>query len=268
VIKEKLRKKARSRKFLVIVIVVILSIGWLLHTVYLYINQIVVVTIEGPIIDFREIVTALREAKDNPNVKAVILYLNTPGGLAVACLEIADYVESLAEVKPVIAIMGFECASGGYYIASFANRILTHRNTVTGGIGVIAIWVDLTKYYEKQGIKIWVWSTGKEKDFGAPWRSPTEEEKAKIESEVKRLSRIVLDDIQENRDLEPEIIKEIETGKIIYGYEAVEMGLADRIGDFHSALELVANMTKLWKYLIVTPDLDSRQRFFKALIGG
>ena len=68
----------------------------------------------------------------DPKIKSVIIYLNTPGGLAFACIEISRYVSELAKIKPVIAVIGAQRASGGYLIASFASVMYTHQNTITG----------------------------------------------------------------------------------------------------------------------------------------
>ena len=169
-----------DRKTLCWVVLTVVLTAWFCFGALRYTNQIVVVPVVGPVYSFEPYSSMLTVARKDPYVRGVILYLNTPGGLAYPCMEIAEHVKALREVKPVYAVMGGECASGGYYIASFADKIYTHRNTVTGAIGVLAVWMDYSEYYEKQGIKVWVWSTGKEKDFGAPWRPPTEEEKAKI----------------------------------------------------------------------------------------
>ncbi len=240
--------------------------GWFSHAGYIFSNQILVVKIEGSIEDFQSTTLALHRAIINPMVKAVILYFNTPGGDAYSCLEIAGYVEALASVKPVIAVMGPKCASGGYIIASFATYIFAHTYTVTGGIGVISVWVDLTDYYEQEGIKIWVWTAGEEKDFGAEWRRPTEEEREQIQSEVDELFQELLQMIQRNRNLSSEDLVDASTGNIISGSQAVDLGLVDKIGDILSAEEETKNLAGIWGYIMVQPEMNNIQRFLKALI--
>jgi len=257
-----------DRKTLCWVALTVVLTAWLCFGALRYTNQIVVVPVVGPVYSFEPYSSMLTLAKKDPYVRGVILYLDTPGGLAYPCLEIGGQVKALRDVKPVYAVMGGECASGGYYIASFADKIYTHRNTVTGAIGVLAVWMDYSEYYEKQGIKVWVWSTGKEKDFGAPWRPPTEEEKAKIQAEVDRIFRKLLDDIKANREtLTVESFSELKTGKVFLGEEAVRLGLADEIGDLHKAVEDLADLYKLQKplYITVPADMDYRLRFLYAL---
>lgn len=246
--------------------VLVFLFGWFSWAGYMYNNQILVIRFEGSISEFQSITLALHRARIDPKVKAVIIYLDTPGGPATSCIEIAQYVYELAQVKPVIAVMGPQCASGGYLIASFATYIYTHANTVTGGIGVLVVWVDLTEYYDKTGIKIWVWTTGEEKDFGAEWTSPTPEEQAKIQSEVDTQSQWLLDTIQQNRNLSSKTVEEISTGRVFLGSEAVNLGLADEIGDIINAEEKARSLAGIWKHIIVTPDMDDRQRFLKALL--
>jgi protease-4 len=168
-------------------------------------------------------------------------------------------------VKPVIAVMGAYCTSGGYLIASYATKIYTHANTITGGIGVLAVWVDLSEYYEKEGIKVWVWTTGEDKDFGAEWRSPTEEEQTIMQNEVNQLFHIVLSSISSNRQLSDINIDNISSGKTFTGDEAVKLGLADEIGDLVDAIKKTQELTNLWNYMIVLPEMDDRTKILKAL---
>ena len=260
-----LRKRAFNKKHLAVGVVIVFLAGWLSFSYYLYTNQILAVSIQGTIIDFQETTLALYNGKVDRNVKAVILYLNTPGGLAYPCLEIASYVEDVAKVKPVIAVMGAQCASGGYYIASFATYIYTRENTITGGIGVISVWVDLSEYYEKQGIKIWIWKTGEEKDIGAEWRSPTQEENASIQESVDALFTKLIIDIKTNRNLSEDEVNKIISGAIYLGSSAVEIGLADGIGNIVNAEEKAAEMAGLWRFITATQDMNDVRRFLKAM---
>ncbi len=255
-----------NKKHLALGLVIVFMTGWLFFSYYLYTNQVLVVSIEGTILDFEATTLALYRGKVDRNVKAVILYLNTPGGLVYPCLEIATYVQDLADEKPVIAVMGAQCASGGYYIASFASHIFTRVNTLTGGIGVISVWVDLSEYYEKEGIKIWVWQTGEEKDMGAEWRSPTPEENASIQAEVDALYRKLIADISVNRNLSNETITDISTGAVFLGSEARALGLVDAIGNLMTAQAKAADMAGLWRFITVSQDMPDADKFLRAML--
>ena len=251
---------------LALTIVGVFIVGWFSFAGYIYSNQILFVDIEGPIYDFQSTTLALYQAKLDVNVKGVVIYINTPGGYADSCIEIASYIKSLKESKPVIAVLGQQATSGGYYIASFATQILTYENTVTGGIGVIATWQDLSEYYQKQGIKIWIWKTGTEKDFGADWRSPTQEENATIQSEVNAIFDKLISDIKNNRqNISSSDLELIKTGKVFSGSDAVKIGLADRISNIIESITEVASMTGLWRFIIATPYMDDKEKFLQAL---
>ena len=101
--------------------------------------------------------------------------------------------------------------------------------------------------------------------MGADWRSPTEEEHEMIQNEVNVIAEKILDDIRTNRALSDEIIQEVATGNIFLGSNAVEMGLADEIGNIITSIEKAEDMTGLWKFIIVTPDMDDRERFLRTL---
>ena len=223
------------------------------------------ISIGGEIVSFQPISLELYQAKIDENVKAVILDLNTPGGYVDSCKEIATYVKELAKVKPVIAVMEDVCASGGYYIASFATYIFTHSNTVTGSIGVIAVWVDMSQYYKNQGINITVWKTGSEKDLGADYRPPTKAESDAINASVYSIFQTLLTDIQQNRHLSQDTVNIIKTGRTFSGSDAVLLGLADKIGNIIDAVGEAVRRTGALKFIIVTPDMDDTQRFLSAL---
>lgn len=259
--------KRSSRGKLALTIVGIFLVGWFSFSWYMYTNQILFVSIEGPIEDFQSTVLSLYQAKLDNNVKAVVLYLNTPGGLAYSCMEIGKYVKDLNTVKPVIAVMGAQATSGGYYIASFAKYIYAHENTITGGIGVIATWTDLSEYYKNQGVQIWIWKTGSEKDFGAEWRSPTQAENASMWTEVYAIFDILIADIKNNRkSLTTTSIEAVKTGEVFTGSMAVQMGLADKIGNIIDAIGYAASKAGLWKLILVTPDMNEKEKFLAALI--
>ncbi len=256
----------KGRKRFALTLIAVFLVGWFSYTYYTYSNQILIIPITGEITSFQPATLELYAAKLDGNVKAVILDLNTPGGYADSAMEIASYVDSLAKVKPVVAVMEDMCASGGYYIASFATRIFTHSNTVTGSIGVIATWVDMSKYYQQNGINITVWKTGAEKDLGADYRPPTKEEYAAINASVYDTFKTLLSDIQRNRHLPQDIIDIVKSGAAFAGSDAVQLGLADEIGNIIDAMSWAANRARLFRFIVVTSDMDDRQRFLSALL--
>lgn len=260
-------KKPLTRVTFAIALILVFLAGWFSFAWYIYTNQILVIPIGGEIVSFQPVSLELYQAKIDQNVKAVILDLNTPGGYVDSCKEIATYVKELAKVKPVIAVMEDVCASGGYYIASFATYIFTHSNTVTGSIGVIAVWVDMSQYYKQQGINITVWKTGSEKDYGADWRSPTKAESDAINATVHAIFQMLLKDIKQNRpNLSQDALNEISTGDTFSGSYAIQLGLADKVGNIIDAMREAATRMEMWRSIVVFPDMDEKQKFLDALI--
>ncbi len=257
-------KMKTDKRILVVVLISVFLVGWLSFTYYIYTNQILVIPIQGEIESSSDAYYSLRLGMYDSNVKAVILYLNTPGGGAYASMEIADYVGQLKKIKPVIAVMEDICASGGYYIASFATYIFAHSYTLTGSIGVISVWTDMSEYYRQQGINITVWATGTEKDLGADWRGPTHQEYNEINATVYSIFQTLLDNIQRNRSLSKDSIDIVKTGATFSGSDAVKLGLVDKIGDLFDAIEEAR--TGMLKFIIVFPDMAERQKFLSALL--
>lgn len=259
--------KPLTKKTLAISLVIVFLAGWFLFAGFLYTNQILLIPLEGIISDFQATILALHQAQMDPNIKAIVIYINTPGGSAYPCIEIAQYVNETKNMKPVIAILGAQGTSGGYYIASFATHIFVHENTITGGVGVLSVWVDMSEHYNQTGIKIWHWQNEEAtlKDLGAEWRSPTEEEQEMIQNEVNSIAKKILNDIKINRGLSDDLIKEVATGDIFLGSDAVKLGLVDEIGNIITSMEKAVYMAGLWKFIIITPEMTDRERFLSAL---
>ena len=235
---------------LLAIVLIVAYVGAGLSSTYFRMgNQVGVVQITGGIYSFGDITAQLGAVSDDPRVKALVLYLNSPGGAAYACMEIRRYLENMS--KPNVAIMDEIATSGAYYIASAADEILAHANTITGSLGVISVWEDYSQWLEKEGIKFWVWKTGDAKDLFEPWRSPTSEENESIQLELNRTYEILVNDIVDGRpNLTVERLKEIANGSAYSGIEALGLGLVDEIGDYRGAVRKVASRARLDSYIV------------------
>jgi len=235
---------------LLAIVLIVAYVGAGLSSTYFRMgNQVGVVQITGGIYSFGDITAQLGAVSDDPRVKALVLYLNSPGGAAYACMEIRRYLENMS--KPNVAIMDEIATSGAYYIASAADEILAHANTITGSLGVISVWEDYSQWLEKEGIKFWVWKTGDAKDLFEPWRSPTSEENESIQLELNRTYEILVNDIVDGRpNLTVERLKEIANGSAYSGIEALGLGLVDEIGDYQGAVRKVASRARLDSYIV------------------
>lgn len=186
----------------------------------------------------QEIVSQLRKAENDPDVKAVLLKIDSPGGSVIASDLIYNEIMAFKQrkkVKIVAAMMGV-AASGGYYIALPADFIMAHPTTVTGSVGVLFLSPNVSGLLEKIGVDVNVSKTGKNKDMGSPFRQVTGEEQEIIQGIIDRLGAQFLDRIAEHRKLEPNKLKEISSARIYLADDALQLGMIDSIGYLDEAV--------------------------------
>ena len=195
----------------------------------------------------QEIVSQLRKAEDDPEVKAVLLKIDSPGGSVTASDLIYNEImvfKQRKKAKVVAAMMGV-AASGGYYIALPADFILAHPTTVTGSVGVLFLNPNVSGLMEKIGVDVNVSKTGENKDMGSPFRQATEEEQGIIQDIVDRLGAQFLDHIAEHRKLGPNRLKEISSARIYLADDALKLGMVDSIGYLDEAVSRAKKLADL-----------------------
>lgn len=195
----------------------------------------------------QEIVSQLRLAEKDKDVKAVIFKIDSPGGSVTASDILYNEIEVFKKrtgAKIVAAMMGVT-ASGGYYISLPADYILAHPTTITGSIGVIFSRPRVTGLMNKIGIDIEVNKSGKNKDIGSPFRAATAEEVKIFQDLTDRLAARFVDLVAKHRKLEPEIIAEISTARVYLAPEALELGLVDEIGYLEKAIHKAKKLAQL-----------------------
>ena len=195
----------------------------------------------------QEIVSQLRKAEDDPEVKAVLLKIDSPGGSVIASDLIYNEIMAFKQrkkAKVVAAMMGV-AASGGYYIALPADFILAHPTTVTGSVGVLFLNPNVSGLMEKIGVNVNVSKTGENKDMGSPFRQATEEEQGIIQDIVDRLGAQFLDHIAEHRKLGPNRLKEISSARIYLADDALKLGMVDSIGYLDEAVSRAKKLADL-----------------------
>jgi len=239
-------------------------------------NRIAVVIAAGEIVSgsgdhtmvgSEEFVKALQEVRDDENVKAVVLRINSPGGSGMASDVIWREIMLTKEKKPVIASMSDLAASGGYYIAMGCDTIVTNPTTITGSIGVFGLMFNIQKFLnDKLGITTDVVSTGKHSDIFNMTRPHTPEEKAMIQNMVEKFYKAFVDKAAEGRNMPVEKIMEIASGRVWTGEQAVQIGLADMTGDFDTALEIAAQKAGVDDYKI--RYYPKRKTFLEQLFEG
>jgi protease IV len=204
--------------------------------------KIAVVEVEGIISDSRDVVEQLDIYEKNNDVRAVILRINSPGGGVVPSQEIYAKVLKVRERKTVVVSMGVLAASGGYYIASAADRIVANPGTVTGSIGVIMQFSQFDELLEKIGLKTRVIKSGVYKDTGSPFRDMTAEERLILQDMVDDIHDQFIEAVLANRDISREKLMEISEARIFTGRQALKEGLVDELGGFEDAVTVAATL--------------------------
>lgn len=195
---------------------------------------------------------ALRQARTDKDVKAVVLRINSPGGSSLASDVIWREVQLTKKVKPVIVSMGDMAASGGYYIACAADSIFAQPNTVTGSIGVFGLIPNLQRFFNnKIGITFDGVKTGLYTTTGNITRPLTDAEKAIIQNEVNHIYQSFIDKVAHGRQKSTAYIDSIGQGRIWSGRDALKNGLVDRLGNIHDAINAAARKAKLDDYQTV-----------------
>jgi protease-4 len=202
---------------------------------------------------------AIREAREDDKVKAIVLRVNSPGGSALASDIIWREVMLAKQKKPVIASFGDVAASGGYYIAAPADAIVCQANTITGSIGVFGLLGNLQEFWKnKLGITWDRVKTGKYADIGNPNREMTEEEQQIIQSLIDKTYGEFKSRVATGRHLKPEFVDSIAQGHVYSGTQAKQLGLVDQIGNLDDAIALAAKKANVDKYsLKVLPKYEN-----------
>jgi protease-4 len=201
----------------------------------------------------------IRKARQDSNIKAIVLRVNSPGGSALASDVIWREITLAKKVKPVIASFGDVAASGGYYIGCAADSIFVQPNTITGSIGVFGIIPNFQNLLNtKLGITFDGVKTGKYADIMSMNRPLTEGERLIIQNDVNRVYDSFITRVSNGRKKSKAYIDSIGGGHVWAGTDAVKIGLADRLGSFKDAIKSAAKKAKISDYKIVEyPEMIS-----------
>jgi protease-4 len=194
----------------------------------------------GASITPENIIEELIIAEKNPGVKAIIIRVNSGGGSAAASQEIFEELRKIK--KPVVVSVGDICASGAYYISCAADKIVANRSSSIGSIGVIMQITNLEELYKKLGITYTTVKAGKYKDAGSPDRPLTDEELGLLQEQTFKVYDQFINDVAQSRNIPVEKVKEIATGWVYLGTEALDLGLIDKIGTYKDAEMLAAEL--------------------------
>jgi protease-4 len=211
----------------------------------------------------------LREARDNKNVKAVVLRVDSPGGSAYASEIIRQEVELLkAAGKPVVASMGTYAASGGYWISAPADKIYASPTTITGSIGIFGFFMTFENTLSKLGIHTDGVGTTDIAGFGIT-RELTPGMANIVQLNIERGYRDFIELVANNRNMTTEQVDEIAQGRVWSGSKALELGLVDALGNIDNAIEAAAQLANLENYdtLLIEKEKSPRALFLQSLLG-
>ena len=184
-----------------------------------------------------DITNYIKTAEEDPQIKVILLEINSPGGSAVASDEIASAIKKCK--KPTVALIREAGASGGYWIASATNYIIANKMSITGSIGVISSYLEFSGLMEEYGVDYQRLVSGKHKDMGTPLKKLEDDEKIILQNKLDKIHDIFIREIAINRDLSLTKVKELATGEFYLGIEAYELGLVDELGDKYTVEQYI-----------------------------
>ncbi|MCS6937173.1 MAG: signal peptide peptidase SppA [Candidatus Bipolaricaulota bacterium] len=251
-----------NKRVLLVILVVLLGI-WVVWTLWrsgveAAQPKVALVRLSGPIsesldtglfggggITPAQVENFLKRAERDPSVKALILRIDSPGGTVAASQAIAESIKRFKEKtkKPVVVSMGDVAASGGYYISLYADKIIAHPGTTTGSIGVIALLFSIEELLKNLGIQPEIFKSGKYKDVFRGLRPLSDEERALLQSYVDEFYEQFVNAVAEGRKLPVERVRELATGQVYSGAQALQLGLIDQLGGLEEALSVARSLT-------------------------
>lgn len=195
------------------------------------------IEVKGMIMDSKETIRQLRYFLKRDSVKAVVLRVDSPGGIVAPSQEIYAEVKKFAAKKKIIVSMGSLAASGGYYISAPSTLIYANPGTITASIGVILKLSNIEALMDKIGIKSYTLKTGKYKDSGSPVRQFSAEDRAMLQAVIDNTHEQFVRAVADGRKLPLEEVRKIADGRILSGEQAKEHKLVDRLGTLQDAIE-------------------------------
>ena len=205
--------------------------------------RVAIVELEGIIVDADAIVRELREHQDNPAVRAVVLRVNSPGGVVAPTQEIFTAIQRLRRAKkPVVASLSSVAASGGYYVATAADRIYANPGTLTGSIGVVMQMANVEGLLKKVGVDYVVVKAGQYKDVGNFARTMTREERRILQALLDDVYAQFVGAVAEGRGLDRDTVLSFADGRIYSGQQARQLKMVDELGGLEEAIEAAAKL--------------------------
>ena len=258
---------ASSTIFTVFVIAVMGMVMWMGRSTDAYQGEAVgVIEIDGAIASARETIENIRQFREDDDIKAIVIRINSPGGAVGPSQEIYREVRKTTEVKKVVVSMGAVAASGGYYIACAADGIVANPGTITGSIGVIMAYTNFKQLLDKIGMVPVVIKSGPYKDTGSPTRQMRDDEQEILQSIVSGIHQQFITAIAEGRKMDRLLVEASADGRVFTGEDAKKRGLVDRLGNFEDALEWAGTMGGIDGDVVAVYPRDKKLTLLRYLL--
>lgn len=268
---DRMQLKAQVNKWRVLAIVLAVTLGCVLIAKSANVaaqteNYIARVSVEGIILEDPERDQKLAELKMDKHVKAVIVYINSPGGTMVGGEALYKALRDVAETKPVVAVMGSIAASGGYMAALAADQLFAYAGTLTGSIGVLMQSAEVTGLAEKMGVNFITFKSAPLKGSPSPFEKITPQVSAAVDSGIQDSYAYFKDMVKGRRPLTDQELEKVADGRVFTGRQALEHKLVDALGGETEAVQwLVDNQHIKAKLPVKEYSLEEKESVFEEL---
>jgi len=247
--------------------VIIFAFIFVINIIRYYSNQgnVALVKISGIITDSKakNWITEIHNAKSNSSYKAVLIVINSPGGSANASERLYLAIKNLNKAKPVVALIDDIGASGAYYAAVGADKIVAYPTSVVGSIGVLFETINVSGLAKRLGISSFVVKSGVVKDAGNPLRKPTNADIAMLQNVVNGIYEQFLSDVAESRHIKEDVLRQYADGSVFYAKKALKIGLIDMVGTKATAENIIKKKAHI-KHIELS-ELGSNKDFLSRL---
>lgn len=224
------------------------------------------VNIKGFISSSQKVTDWIRTLRNDASIKGVLVRIDSPGGAVAPSQEMYMALKRLSAVKPVVVSMGSVAASGGYYIAVGADKIVANPATLTGSIGVKMELANMQGLMDKLGVTHNALTSGDLKNAGSPFQPMTEKERAYLQNIIMDMYEQFVSAIAEGRNMSVEDVKKVADGRAITGRAAKELGLVDKLGDMETATKLLLSLCDSKKELPFKEGPQEEKSFLRELL--
>lgn len=231
-------------------------------------NSILMLEMKGVIMDGKKFLKALTKYRDDENIKAIVIQMDSPGGVVGPSQEIYAAIKKVREEykKPVVVVSTGLMASGAYYAAVAADKIVVAPGTMMGSIGVIMEFANLEKLYDWANISRYTITSGKYKDSGAEYRAMRDDERELFQNMINDVYAQFRTTVKEGRKLSDEVMDQYADGRVFTGQQGVQYGFADQVGMTDDAIQIAADLAGLGKDFEIFELPKKRPSFFDLIM--